>query len=402
MAMTTDRPARLRRGIVLTAVGIIAALGAVVVPTPAQACACGGYVAADGYEVAVNREVAAIAWDGETERILLEMDVLTDAPDAALLIPTPAPAEVALGDSEMFDELLDVIAPEVEVTYTWWPEASFGDGAGAAPGAAAPDLGVDVLETVDLGPLEASVLSADDADGLAQWLDEHGYVMQDGLATALRPYITEGWYYVAMRLTTDAADLSGELQPVDLTFASESLIYPMRLSAAAATDQFVRTYVFADRRMARTDASEDTASVDLRFAGAVDPAAVENPTLAEIAGVTPYLTVMDQWFHEPSTEIVSDFTFSASTQTGDYREVVHETRMREILGMPAGPVLTFLGLVAAALALLIGGRAVSRRARRRSAVPAGPRQSTASEPEPQPAPPAGVDGGGQERHPSHL
>ncbi|TDE98935.1 DUF2330 domain-containing protein [Occultella glacieicola] len=399
--MTSDRTSRLRRGLALTAAAAVAALGAVVLPTPAQACACGGYVAADGYEVAVNREVATIAWDGETERILLEMDVLTDAPDAALLIPTPAPAEVALGDAEMFDELLEVIAPEVEVDYTWWPDVELGDGAGGAPEGAPPSLGVDVLETVDLGPLEASVLAADDADGLAQWLDEHGYVMQDGLATALRPYITEGWYYVAMRLTTDAADLTGELQPVDLTFPSESLIYPMRLSAAAATDQFVRTYVFADRRMARTDASNGTAPVDLRFAGPVDPAEVENPTLADIAGTTPYLTVMDQWFHEPGSEIVSDFTFSASTQTGDYREVVHETRMREILGMPAGPVLTFLGLVAVALALLLGGRAVSRRARRRAAAPRGSGPAAATATEPRHPHPAGV-GGAERRHSSTL
>lgn len=45
---------------VLATVVVVAATVVVVAASPAQACACGGFVAGDGYEGSVNRELAAL------------------------------------------------------------------------------------------------------------------------------------------------------------------------------------------------------------------------------------------------------------------------------------------------------------------------------------------------------
>jgi hypothetical protein len=103
--------------------------------SPARACACGGFVAADGEQVAANAEYAVLTHDGSTERVLLSMSTLASTPDAALLIPTPAPAEAALAETTVFPELEQLTAPEQVVTYRWWPRLTRGDSAGA-PGAA--------------------------------------------------------------------------------------------------------------------------------------------------------------------------------------------------------------------------------------------------------------------------
>jgi len=348
----------------------LAAMVGVAVMPAAQACGCGGFVAADGEEVAASAEYAVLSWDGEVERVVLSMEALTQSADAALLIPTPSPAEAALAETTVFGELEEVIKPEEVVTYEWWPGLGLGsgDGAGGASEGAPPGA-VSVVDTQQLGDLEVTVLSASDANQLADWLDAHNYVMRDGLADALMPYVSEGWYYIASRLTTGAASLSGALQPIDLTFSAQQLIYPMRLSSAATSSQFVRTYVFSDHRMQRTDETAAAGVLDVRFAGEVPVAALTSDALVSIAAERPYLTVLDQFFEEPSVEIVSDFTFGQAPSDEPYRERVYETRMREIAGIPAGPALTFIAMVVVLTGVLVasGLRRRSRRVRRVSA-----------------------------------
>lgn len=356
------RLARMKRHVLLRsalATALMTVLAFVAAPA-AQACACGGFVAAEGADVAASTENVVLSWDGTTERVLLSMDALTDSTEAALLIPTPSPAEAALADTSVFSELEEVTAPEEVVEYTWWPDLGFGAGAaGAAPGA--DGAGVSVLDTKVLGDLEVSVLAADDADRLARWLDEHGYVMRDTLADALMPYVSEGWYYLAVRLTTEAENLSGALQPLDITFASDQMIYPMRLSAAATADQHVRTYVFSDHRVQRTDETSSNGELDMWFAGEVAASQVTSDALVSIVAEHSYLTVQDHYFPDPESQIVSDFTFGRAASDTPYREQRYETRMREVMGIPAGPALTIIGMVV----VLVGVLAVSGLTRRR-------------------------------------
>src|SRR5699024_3436175 len=227
-----------------TAVSIVLlTLGGLLLAEPAQACACGGTVTAEGEQLTVDREIAALAFDGRTEDVVMQLDMTADGDDAAVIIPTPAAPDVQLADEEFFADLEAMSAPRVEYDYTWWPQWGAGSGEDSGP---APVGGVEVLDTVPLGPLEAAVLSATDADGLTDWLGENDYVMSDVMADALSPYVSEGWYFVAIRLVTEQGTLSGQVQPVHLSFAAGSLIYPMRISAAAQNPQLVTTYVIAD------------------------------------------------------------------------------------------------------------------------------------------------------------
>lgn len=362
-----------RRATVLTLTGLILTMAFVVGPAPAQACGCGGFVTSPESAVQVDQEVAAISWDGQNERIVLSLQTLSDATDGALLVPTPAPAEVGLAEEGVFEALEQIISPRVQVRHYWWPRNTQSN---VAPAAGA---GVQVLDQVDLGPVEASVLSAADPDELAQWLADHGYVMEDSLAAAISPYVTEGWYYVAVRMTAPDT-LTGELPPLDLTFESSAVVYPMRMSAAASVPQQVRTYVFADQRMVRSDPTAQSSQVQLRYAGAPDPDQVSNATLSELLGAGPYLTVMDQAFGNPAGQVASDFVFERSSNGGDHQEVVVEERLLLIAGIPAGPLVTFLGvvvLVAATAAALLLRRYVRTRAaapgeQRSAPVPACP------------------------------
>lgn len=346
--------------IVLGLVATVLALGGLLGTPPAQACACGGFAAADGEQVAASSEYAAVAFDGSQQRILLSMNTLSNAKDAALLIPTPGRATAALAEPTLFPELAKLTEPETVVRYRWWPRGSDGQTGGAAPRSAGGAT-VSVLETRQLGDLEVTSLAASDARALSDWLQQHGYELRAGLADALRPYVAEGWYYTAIRLTTDADDLSGALQPLDLRFASDELVYPMRLSAAAANPQFVRTYVFADHRTIRTDATAEARAGELRFAGRLDASAVTTASLREMVSQRPYLTATDDYFNDPGRQIVSDFTFAKAPTDEPYRQIRYVERTKTILGMTAGPVL-MVGAILVANLVVLGALLWRRRA----------------------------------------
>ena len=344
------------------ALGAVLALlaGIFVGAAPAYACACGGYVAPAGAAVEANSERAVIALAQGQETVVLSMGALTQATDVALLIPSPAPATVERGGEKVFDELARATAPVATYVDDWWG-AGLDGRAGAAPQAAPGP--VSVLSQVQLGELEVTTLAASDAGALTAWLTGHGYEMREGMTRAVQPYVAEGWYYAAVRLRPEAAaTVSGDMQPLVLRFASDKVVYPMRLSAAAAHPQTVSTYVFAEHRMDRSDVQARTAT--LGFAGRVSPADFKDPLLAELAALG-YLTAHQQKFWTPATDITADFTFVAAATDSPFRATYTLTRPVTLLGAPAGPVLLGAGGAALlVLALIITGRRRERHRQR--------------------------------------
>ncbi|MFD4990973.1 DUF2330 domain-containing protein [Cellulosimicrobium cellulans] len=343
------------RAVRATVVALALAGGAVVAAPPAVACACGGLVDGPAYDTSVSQETAVLQWDGTTETMLLELDALSNAPEVGLLLPTPAPAEVALADPEVFRELDDLTQPRAVVSdHRWWPELGFGaagaDGAGAAPGVA-------VLDEVRLGPLDVTTLGATDAGALGAWLTERGFQLPESIQTALAPYVSEGWSFVAARLAPEeAAAFDGTLQPLRVTFPSGSLVYPMRMSAVADDTQSTRTYVLADHRVDRTDATAAAQEPTVRFAGRVDPASVSSDELAALLAAGSFVTSHEQEFTDPGTEIVSDFSFEQAAADVAYAPTYAVVADKRIGPFFAGPVLAFAGVLALAALVIWSGR----------------------------------------------
>ncbi|MBL1077553.1 DUF2330 domain-containing protein [Nocardia sp. 2] len=346
--MLLRRTARL-----LAVVATVAGAGGIGLATPASACACGGMAVPVGQRAAVSDETAVISLDGGRETILMRLSLESSTDSAALIVPTPAPATVTSGTAATFDELREITAPEEVVRYEWFPEIELGsaDGAGGMPNASAPGGAPVVLDRVQLGPLEATTLSGGDLTGVRQWLGGNGYVMRDEVLATLQPYLSEGWSFVAMRLTGSTA-LGGTLDPVRLTFDSPRLVYPMRMSQAAKGTQDIRLYVLHNQRMMRGDQDAGRHDVDTDFAGRVtDP--VDADLRALSANGNDYLTELSSRIHDPGA-ITTDFSFIPSPG-GDFRHVVYRTERVEILGLPAGYVLVVTGasvLVVTAAVLL--------------------------------------------------
>lgn len=322
----------------LTGLGMVA---------PAAACACGAPMPPEGMTVSVGEERALVTFDGTTQRIDLVLDMLADGADTGLVVPTPTPAIVSLGESSLFDALERQTRPVVEVVEDWWGSPGDGSAGGAPP---------TVLSEVDLGPVQAVTLAASDAAGLQDWLAANGYRIDPAVQELFADYIARGWSFAALKLTGEDR-LSGALDPVRFEFATTEMVYPLLLSQAASIPQTVRLYLFGEGGM-QAAFPDGTVAGDVAWAGPVDE--------ASLLQFGDYLTVVEAFFADPANEITGDLTLTSTGEREDYTPVVTRTKYVQVGGIPLGVAITGVATVFGIMLLIvIVGGVVHRRAERR-------------------------------------
>ncbi|MFI6872516.1 DUF2330 domain-containing protein [Streptomyces sp. NPDC050400] len=364
---TAPAPLTTRARAILIALTLLA-LQVASLAAPAYACGCGAMVPREGQRIAVNEETSAVRWDGRTEQIVMRLSVSGDGRDVAWVMPVPHRASVELGDPDLFSALATQTEPEYRTRhYFWprghdWPFGGSGDGASAGAPAATPSAGVNVVGREHLGPFDVARLTATDPDDLADWLADNGFRLPDRLDKALRPYVDRGWEYVAIRLSPEnrEATLGGRLDPLHLTFASDRLVYPMRLSRLARNAQHLNLYVLADHRMEPRSAIGGTRP-EVTYAGRITETA---GPLAELAGGERYLTALTQDFWTPSA-IDGDHELRRAPADTPYRTVVYSD---ELLTVGPDVPVWLLTLLGAALVLAVTATLLVLRARRRRPV----------------------------------
>ncbi|WP_225821058.1 DUF2330 domain-containing protein [Streptomyces naphthomycinicus] len=320
---------------------------------PAYACGCGAMVPDPATRIAVSDEQSVLRWDGRQEQIVMRLTVDGDAGHAAWIMPVPHRATVRLGDSAVFDQLAEAVAPVHRTRYHFWPhngEWPFDDHDTAAdaplPGAGAAGVGV-VGRIQRLGPFDVARLTATDPAALQDWLHDHGFPLPARLKTALRPYVDRHWEYVAVRLAPDAhgTPLHGALAPLHLTFAADRPVYPMRLSRLAANPQSLGLYILAAHRM-ETSGTIGGTRPEVLYAGRLQPR--RGGALAKLTDGTPYLTALTQTFPDPA-RISGDHELRRAAADTPVQQVIYEDELRRIGGIPAWS-LTVGGALAAAVA----------------------------------------------------
>lgn len=347
--------------------------------SPAYACGCGAMVPRGTTEVAVDRETSVVSWDGRTEEIVMRLTVRGDAPEAAWIMPVPHRADVELGDASLFSELDALTAPVPTTRHYFWPRSGdwpFTGPGGIADGAGRPSAAAPLVQVVGrerLGPFDVARLAATDPEALRDWLDDNGFELPDRLATALKPYVDQEWEYVAIRLAPrDGNDpLRGDLDPLRLRFASDRLVYPMRLSQLAATPQRLALYVLASHRMEPRDAIGGAAP-RVTYAGRIDPDRASTTgdgtgALAAMTGGKPvFVTAIEQWFPRPE-RIDGDHELRAAGADTPYRTLVYRNELLTVAGIPAWLLSVLGAALLVVIAVVWGTRARRRRRRPRTA-----------------------------------
>lgn len=320
---------------------VIATLGTTfvaLVPGAAQACACGGaYPPEDTALTAGDETVFLSRTEDGLERMEMGLELTGDTRDVAVLVPTPAVPEVSQGLAARLAELDELSTPPPE------PQDHEGDGAGAPP-TGAPE----VLDEVVLDDVVATVLRGGTAEGVVRWLADNGYAQKPTVEPVIAQYLADGWVFTAVKLRTDVP-VSGAVDPIVLTFASEELVYPMRMSSVAEDPGSVTAYVLADE-FVDFEAEGDQVT-ELVHLLRVDADAVEDDLLAEL--VARGDTALTRWHVDVSDpQELSDFTFVADASLATEAEADTASGTASDPG-PSGEVLT--AVVIGLVAVLLGG-----------------------------------------------
>ena len=205
---------------------------------------------------------------------------------------------------------------------TYWPFRDLGimGSGGIRRRGCRAGSGVNVRQQMVLGPFQVARLGGSSGSAVTDWLRTNGYVVPATLAANLTPYLTEKWEIVAVKLAPrrDGESLSGATPPLRLTFASDRIVYPMRLSKGATTD------ADGDRvRRRRASGRRHQAAGRGREAGA----AVRRPGRGRRAWRRrpTILTAYTVTYRDPS-RITDDFTFARRRPTTEFQRVEYVTR----------------------------------------------------------------------------
>ena len=243
---------------------------------PAEACACG--IALDS---AVTRESALVIERPGHERVLLSLDLSGEGPGsrAAVVVPVPGVSRVrAIEHGDPIAYLERATAPPIG--------AAVGGADGTA--AAAP---ADVIGREEVGGYHVWRLRAGGPPALDAWLDANGYALPDGARPILADYLHEGWDLIAIRL---APGEEGRLRPLEISFATDRPVYPMRLAQLASEPLTLTVYTLANgkRRI------KGLATVWSGAISELDPPPPQR--LAELFASADYLTRLQLAAAQPS------------------------------------------------------------------------------------------------------
>jgi len=213
-------------------------VGMITTTVPQTASACGGFFCTT---VPINQAAEQIVFRQQGGDVTAMVRILYagNAEDFSWVVPVPDTPELSIGSDATFNDLGFATQPNfrLEQEGQVCPEDQVVIVASAADsGAGAPesDGGVVIEEQLELGPFDIDVVSSDNADDMANWLSENGYLLTDRGGELLAPYIADGMKFVALKLRS--GESAGSIQPLIMKYPSEKPMVPIRLTAIAAED----------------------------------------------------------------------------------------------------------------------------------------------------------------------
>jgi hypothetical protein len=230
------------------AVGVLTVL-----PEAADSACC--YFSAKDKDILQPAQKVFITWNPteNVEAFTVQPKFEGNADDFGMVIPTPSKPKLDEMPRDFFKELaLYTILKKREFPHSkLLPQPVFKTPAKGAlapqaalgvPGGAPRPPAVKVLEAGVVGNLDYKIIEAGRADDLFAWLKENKYSYSGDEAT-LDFYIKKKWLFTVMKIDTmqmkktPDGSFAGEVTPTRFQFASEKLIYPLKVTQISVKDK---------------------------------------------------------------------------------------------------------------------------------------------------------------------
>jgi hypothetical protein len=238
--------ARLRASVAILA--ITAQLGTIAGPAAAF---CGFYVAKADAKLFNQSSKVVLARDGDTTAITMASDYQGDVKEFAVVIPVPTFIErkqIGVVEMKTVDHLDAFTAPRLVEYRDEDPCAPLvmalrRGGALPAPSAMTAMKfadgrykGVTVEANYDVGEYDVSILSANESDGLVNYLTDNGYRIPAGADGVLGSYIKQKMRFFVAKVNLERMQaLTGSyLRPLQVRYESSKFMLPLRLGTVNA------------------------------------------------------------------------------------------------------------------------------------------------------------------------
>jgi hypothetical protein len=228
-------------------------------PPAADSACC--YFSAKDKDVQQPSQKVFITWDPveKVETFTVQPRFTGNAQDFGMVIPTPAKPKLDEMPRDFFKELavFTILKQRQQPTSHLTPMGfgglgglgglggfggGFGGGGFGGMVAVPRKPAVKVVEAGIVGSLDYKVIEAGRSDDLYEWLKAHKYQYSGDEAT-LDFYVKKKWLFTVMKI--DAMQMkrnkdgtfAGEVTPTRFQFASEKLVYPLKITQLSVKDR---------------------------------------------------------------------------------------------------------------------------------------------------------------------
>lgn len=304
--------------------------------------ACGGLFCQNSpVDQAAERIIFAKNGDG-TITTLVQIDYTGSAPDFSWILPIPSPItaeDIAVPEDgeEAFTELHTLT--DVRIIRPPEPDC-IADMVMMSAVEESDGSGVTIFASGEVGPYGFDVIGSEDPNALINWLRQNNYRVEPPMEPLINAYVAEQMVFLAMRLLPE--ETADSIKPIQITYASEKPMIPLRLTAVAANPNMgVYVWIFADEQAIpenyahmeidnreitvfdfggdsyqqlvsqRADANNGQAFIT-EFAGPTSQFAFGNSVLQDLATSHPYVTRLYTTISPEEMTVDPVFTFDAS------------------------------------------------------------------------------------------
>jgi hypothetical protein len=230
-------------------VAIAAVMAQLVALTGPAGAFCGFYVAKADAKLFNKSSKVVLARDGTTTAITMASDYEGEPKEFAVVIPVPTFIErkqIGVVEMKTIDHLDAFTAPRLVEYHDDDPCAppvfafSGGKRFGAVPASVVQRdtryRGVTVEANYDVGEYDVSILSANESDGLVNWLNDNGYKIPAGAQDVLGSYIKQKMRFFVAKVNLERMTLlgNGYLRPLQVCYETAKFMLPLRLGTVNA------------------------------------------------------------------------------------------------------------------------------------------------------------------------
>ena len=240
----------------------------IVVSTTAQAF-CGFYVARADTSLFNQASQVVLVRDRDRTVITMANDFQGDVEDFAVVIPVPTFIErgqINVADRALVEHLDAYTAPRLVEYHDPDPcmryeleefasaDMAFPQSASSMKNSVARSRGVTIEASYTVGEYDILILSAEESDGLIEWLDENGYNIPTGAEAVVDSYLKQDMRFFVAKVNLQEQSRLGYsyLRPLQVAYESNKFMLPIRLGTLNANGK-QELYVYGLTRTGRIE-----------------------------------------------------------------------------------------------------------------------------------------------------